>query len=78
MVRADALSPAEPDGAADIVAVVVRSVFAGGRWRVRLRTDPSDVALTADLTGPHAADLAPGDDVRLAIDRTETARVTPD
>jgi len=78
IVRADAFRPAEPDGDADLVAVVEHSAFAGGRSRVTLRTEPGDRRLSADLTGDLAADLSAGDRVALTIDPTKTARVAPD
>ena len=74
VVRADAFSPAAPDGAADVEAVVVRSVFAGVRTQVTVRSDPGDAELRADLV----ADPSPGDRLRLSIDPTKTARVAPD
>lgn len=78
VVRADAFAMAEDDHDADLVALVERSVFAGGRWRVAFRTEPGDRRLSADLAGELAADLSPGDRVRLRIDPSKTARVTSD
>ncbi len=84
VLRADAFTLAGAARDDDLVAVVERSVFAGGRTRVTFRSDPGDVGLTADLPlagdpdDPHAADLAPGDRVRLRVDPAKTAPVTPD
>lgn len=77
VIRADAFTPVA-SGDQDLVAVVDRLVFAGGRWRLTLRTDPGDRHLRAEVTGEWAADLAPGDRVPLTIDPSKTARVTPD
>ena len=77
VLRADAFSVVdEADG--DLDAVVERSVFAGGRTRVTVRTDPGAVRLRADPPGSDAVDLAPGARVRLRIDPSKTAPVTPD
>ena len=77
VVRADAFTPVA-SGDQDLVAMVDRSVFAGGRWRLTLRTDPGNRRLRAEVTGEWAADVAPGDRVPLRIDPSKTARVTPD
>ena len=78
VVRADAFSPAAPDRDADVVAVIERSVFAGGRWRVTLRTESGDHRLTAEVADEWAADRSPGDTVRLTVDPAKTASVTLD
>ncbi len=78
VVRADAFSPAAPDRDADVVAVIERSVFAGGRWRVTLRTESGDHRLTAEVADEWAADRSSGDTVRLTVDPTKTAPVTLD
>jgi thiamine transport system ATP-binding protein len=78
VVRADAFTNVGADGGGDLVAVVERSVFAGGRARITVRSDPGGHHLTADLAERRAATLTPGTTVRLGIDPTKTARVVPD